>query len=513
MTVFAATVIYLLADFAYALLRKSRVFPKLGRPGRLLESIGITAVTMVWVWQLSPSLFDSPPSAGIAIFAYAPVFVVCAGLLWYVGKPITSPLGISSILLVVVFLVMSLFEFLFANPTAGVSTYFSASLPYAMGGSLFAGSYVAGWAVDDAKRIARSERSEPTGSGASDDLNDIKSERGLEETTASTAPANSDGTFSSVKTKTERDSRESAPAFQEYSYDWRRSPIGFEDIGGYYNVKNDLYTRVIEPIAAADESDDRFSRFGIEPTNGVMFYGPPGTGKTMFARALAGELGVPFVELSPGDITSRWINASSEQIKILFDEAASLGQCVIFLDEAEHLFGARDVSDLSSHVEDRKVTSEFLAQLSREDREAIVVSATNRPGDIDPAILRPGRLSTHFEIGLPDEEARHAILNVHLADVPSSLSGEELADLATQTDGLTGAELDALVDDARRRAADRDAEAIVRSDFPSIEELTERTESVEPDPADLLGGPEDMDSERTADSDPPDPDDRRLGYQ
>ncbi|MDS0261700.1 ATP-binding protein [Haloarcula sp. S1CR25-12] len=245
------------------------------------------------------------------------------------------------------------------------------------------------------------------------------------------------------------------------------------DIGGYYEVKEALNQRVLKPLRTTLEGDDRYERFGIQPSRGIMFYGPPGTGKTMFARALAGELGIPFVELSPGDVTSRWVNASTEQIQVLFQEAQVLGPCVIFIDEAEHLFGARTLGDGTIHAEDRKVTSEFLVQLTKENREAIVVSATNRPADIDSAILRPGRLSAHFEVGLPDEEARHAILNVHLAAVPSELSGEDLTELASHTAGLTGAELKDIVEDARRKAAERDAECVEREDFPPNEELEE----------------------------------------
>jgi SpoVK/Ycf46/Vps4 family AAA+-type ATPase len=127
------------------------------------------------------------------------------------------------------------------------------------------------------------------------------------------------------------------------------------------------------------------------------------------------------------------------------------------------------------------VTSEFLVQLTKENREAIVVSATNRPADIDSAILRPGRLSAHFEVGIPDEEARHAILNVHLAAVPSELSGEDLAELASHTAGLTGAELKDIVEDARRKAAERDAKSVEREDFPPADELEELSDTMNHD--------------------------------
>jgi SpoVK/Ycf46/Vps4 family AAA+-type ATPase len=257
------------------------------------------------------------------------------------------------------------------------------------------------------------------------------------------------------------------------TYGWRDSGTSFSDIGGYYDLKDALHEDVLEPLRAAQRGDDRYSRFGIEPERGILLYGPPGTGKTMFARALAGELDIPFVELSPADVTSMWVNESSDQVKTLFSEADEIGQCIIFLDEAEHLFGAREHTAKSAHAEDRKVTSEFLAQLTRDDREAIVVSATNRPGDIDRAILRPGRLTAHFEVGLPDEEARHAILKTHLEDIPSAVSGDEFAALARHTGGLTGADLANLVGQARRSAAHRNARAVTRDDFPSEDALEE----------------------------------------
>ncbi|WP_424016331.1 ATP-binding protein (plasmid) [Halorientalis pallida] len=279
--------------------------------------------------------------------------------------------------------------------------------------------------------------------------------------------------------------------FSGTEYGWGYSTTRFDDIGGYYELKRALTDEIIQPLQAVQREDDRFSRFGIDPERGVLFFGPPGTGKTMFARALAGELRVPFVELSPADVTSQWINEGPEKIRQLFAEAKSIGPCVIFIDEAEHLFGARAAGSRNTHAEDRKMTTEFLVHLTREDRETIVVAATNRPEDIDPAILRPGRLTAQFEIELPDSESRHAVLQSKLAGVPSVLSGTDLAEIAEHTTGFSGAELTELVDDAKRAAAKRDADAVTRADFLSTQELdeivtrnsasTDESESSEPD--------------------------------
>ncbi|WP_251344509.1 ATP-binding protein [Haloplanus halophilus] len=267
----------------------------------------------------------------------------------------------------------------------------------------------------------------------------------------------------------------------EYEYNWTRSDVGFDDIGGYYDVKERLAEEVLQPTRARARGDDRYDRFGIEPSRGILFHGPPGTGKTLFARALAGELNVPFVELGPADVTSKWINEGPQRVRHLFEEAAVVGPCVIFLDEAEHLFGGRDVGAGGAHAEDRKITSELLVHLTAEDRTAIVVGATNRPEDIDPAILRPGRLASHIEIGLPEEESRHAILQAKLTDVPHDLTGDQLATLAKHTAGCSGADIEELVTDAKRRAARRDARKISIEDFHSVGVATEGTDTeIEP---------------------------------
>jgi transitional endoplasmic reticulum ATPase len=272
-----------------------------------------------------------------------------------------------------------------------------------------------------------------------------------------------------------------APNDPEYEYNWSRSDVGFDDIGGYYEVKERLAEEVLQPVRATARGDDRYDRFGIEPSKGILFHGPPGTGKTLFARALAGELGIPFVELGPADVTSKWINEGPQRVRQLFEEAASVGPCVIFLDEAEHLFGGRDVGAGGAHAEDRKITSELLVHLTADDRTAIVVGATNRPEDIDPAVLRPGRLATHVEIGLPEEESRHAIFQSKLRGVPHDLTGDQLAQLASNTAGFSGADIEELVTDAKRRAARRDAQTVSVEDFPNSEELDTMTKDIHPE--------------------------------
>jgi len=262
-----------------------------------------------------------------------------------------------------------------------------------------------------------------------------------------------------------------SPVNEELQYIWTNSDIRFDDVGGYYEVKQRLTDEVIQPIRATVRGDDRFDRFGIEPSRGILLHGPPGTGKTLFARALAGELALPFVELGPADITSKWINEGPQRVRQLFEEAESVGPCVIFLDEAEHILGGRDVGAGGAHAEDRKITSELLVHLTADDRSAIVVGATNRPEDIDPAMLRPGRLDTQIEIDLPEEESRHAIFQSKLQGVPNDIVGDEFARLARRSEGFSGADIERMVTIAKRNAANRDANRLSVEDFPSSEEL------------------------------------------
>ncbi|WP_255153087.1 AAA family ATPase [Halorarius halobius] len=492
MSLSAATTAYIAADVVYGLVRKRDGFPTYGRRGRLIEASLIAAVVMGWAWVVAPLLLD-PFWTGVAGLAvYGLLFIPGFAALWLLKRPLFLPLGVGGLLFfVIALLLVGLNGFLPSTPSDAYSD--ALTIPLIAGNALavVAGTYVATTLTDKRRNDQENERERsriPSGptfpsstqiTNTDGDLSPSSHEANDAVLAEDVSTDGMPGTHSSTG------SSPSEAQLRNLTYDWQYSPQRFSDIGGYDNVKADLDRRVLEPLLAHRDGDDRFSRFGVEPESGIMLYGPPGTGKTLFSRALAGELTVPFVELSPADVTSLWVNESSDRVKTLFDEAKQLGPCIIFLDEAEHLFGARGYSGKGSHAEDGKVTSEFLAQLTREDREAIVVAATNRPGDIDPAILRPGRLAAHFEIGLPDKEARAAILRTHLTDVPSSLSDAEYANLATHTAGMTGADLADLVDEARRNAADRNARVLTREDFPATEDLLVIATELEPETAAL----------------------------
>lgn len=251
------------------------------------------------------------------------------------------------------------------------------------------------------------------------------------------------------------DSNQLRPTLDDLEYDWKPAPnVGFRDVGGQDELKKEITRSVLRPLTRIDEA---YERFNVSPPNGILLYGPPGTGKTLFARAIAGELGHPYLELSAGDIKSRWINESTEQVNRLFDEAEQFDRCVIFIDEIDALLAGRG-NEL--HREHTQVVNEFLAHLDDEDPSFLVIAATNRADLLDEAATRRGRFDQQYEIGLPDHDAREAIFRVRLRELPTALEEDDYQELADRSEGFSSADIVGIVDDAAMHAAERDAEAI-----------------------------------------------------
>jgi ATP-dependent 26S proteasome regulatory subunit len=463
---------------------------------RLLFMLAWTTLAFVHMWVVAP-LLNLPPTAVVALGLGILMIYVAGGL----GIPVFKSIGVIGLypfalvyeLFVVLLLFAEAMAFAASFVTVSQFDFLSTIVPgdsrvQAIIGLGAAASLVAvmyynpdgenGYHYAAGRHVTPSVDYEKFRRIRGEDRERNEQDESLNQGDSSRTSDSGSKSGDSYPTKTPA----KASSMGEFEYNWTRSDIGFDDVAGYYNIKERLAEEVLQPVQAAARGDDRYDRFGIEPSRGILFYGPPGTGKTMFARALAGELDIPFVELGPADVTSKWINEGPQRVRQLFEEAESIGPCVIFLDEAEHLFGGRDVGAGGAHAEDRKITSELLVHLTADDRTAIVVGATNRPEDIDPAILRPGRLATHVEIGLPGEESRQAIFQSKLRGVPHDLSGDQLAQLASHTAGLSGADIEELVTEAKRRAARRDARTVSVEDFPTPEELDAMTEDIRPGP-------------------------------
>lgn len=253
---------------------------------------------------------------------------------------------------------------------------------------------------------------------------------------------------------------------EDTEYAWEIvSDHDFSDVGGLQDVKQTFQRLVVNPLV---KQPTHYARFDV-PIPNILLHGPPGTGKTYVSKALAGELQVPVTLLSGTTVTSKWINESTERIQTLFDEAASLadeyGYSMIFLDEVDAVLQKR-TAGVQGHQEDTKVVNEFLTRLQTTGEDGILfVAATNRRESLDSAATRAGRIDREIEIGIPGARTRSGILIAHLRDRPTAIKEDELKWLVEETAGLSAAEIEMVVTDAARRAADRKADAITYPDL------------------------------------------------
>ncbi len=206
----------------------------------------------------------------------------------------------------------------------------------------------------------------------------------------------------------------------------------------------------LQQLQAVIEDPESASRFGVEPPTGLLLAGPPGTGKTTVAKVLAAQARCSFYPISGADVMSKWVGESERNIRQLFERARENRPSIIFIDEIDAVAGRRGQIEIhSSHV------NQLLAEIDgvAGQRGVFIVGATNRPDELDPALLRGGRLSRTIVLGLPDEPGRLAILRLHTARMPTV--GVRLEELATNTEGLSPADLKALAQEAALAAMAR----------------------------------------------------------
>lgn len=221
---------------------------------------------------------------------------------------------------------------------------------------------------------------------------------------------------------------------------------GFSAIAGMQELKDTVQLDVIDAL----KDKETYAEYGLSIPNGMLLYGPPGCGKTFFAEKLAEEIGFTFYQINPSDIQSKWVNASQENIKKLFDEARENAPSIIFIDELDALVPSRDDSNVS-HMNTSAV-NEFLAQMNNCGEDGIfVIGATNRPTAIDSAILRAGRLDKKIYIPVPDLEARKALFQLYLKKRPIEI-GINYKELAEQTNNYASVDIKNICDEAARQA-------------------------------------------------------------
>jgi transitional endoplasmic reticulum ATPase len=225
--------------------------------------------------------------------------------------------------------------------------------------------------------------------------------------------------------------------------------VTYEDIGGIKPVVE----KVREMIELPLRHPEIFERLGIEPPKGVLLYGPPGTGKTLLAKAVANESGAYFISVNGPEFLSKFYGESEANLRKIFEEAEKNAPAIIFFDEIDAIAPKRE--EVTGEVE-RRIVATLLSLMDglKSRGKVIVIAATNRPNDIDPALRRPGRFDREIEVPVPDRNGRLEILKIHTRNMPLA-KDVNLEEIADKTHGFVGADLMALCKEAAMSALRR----------------------------------------------------------
>ena len=237
--------------------------------------------------------------------------------------------------------------------------------------------------------------------------------------------------------------------------------VTFEDVAGIDEAKEEL-GEIVEFL----RDPKKFTRLGGRIPKGVLLMGPPGTGKTLLGRAIAGEAGVPFFSISGSDFVEMFVGVGASRVRDLFVQGKKHAPCIIFIDEIDAVGRHRGAGLGGGHDEREQTLNQLLVEMDgfESNEGVILISATNRPDVLDPALLRPGRFDRQVVVSMPDIKGREMILKVHMKKTPIGPDVKPLI-LAKGTPGFSGADLENLVNEAALLAAKREKEKIEMVDF------------------------------------------------
>ncbi len=241
----------------------------------------------------------------------------------------------------------------------------------------------------------------------------------------------------------------------------QQEKVTFEDVAGIDEAKEEL-SEIVDFL----KEPKKFTRLGGRIPKGVLLMGPPGTGKTLLARAIAGEAGVPFFSISGSDFVEMFVGVGASRVRDLFVQGKKNAPCIIFIDEIDAVGRHRGAGLGGGHDEREQTLNQLLVEMDgfESNEGVILISATNRPDVLDPALLRPGRFDRQVVVSMPDILGREKILKVHMKKTPVDASVDPTL-LARGTPGFSGADLENLVNEAALLAAKRNKEKLDMNDF------------------------------------------------
>jgi len=240
--------------------------------------------------------------------------------------------------------------------------------------------------------------------------------------------------------------------------------VSWRDIGGLAFVKRELKETVQYPV----NYPDKFLKFGQNPSKGVLLYGPPGCGKTLLAKAVATECNANFISIKGPELLTMYVGESESNVRQLFDKARGSAPCVLFFDEIDSIGRARSAVSNDGGATDR-VLNQLLAEMDgmNQKKNVFVIGATNRPSQLDTALMRPGRLDQLVYIPLPDEKSRFSIFKAKLKKTPLA-KNVNLKSLAASLEGFSGADISEICQRSAKLAIRESIEAEIKN--PSLKD-------------------------------------------
>ena len=244
-------------------------------------------------------------------------------------------------------------------------------------------------------------------------------------------------------------------------YDKDKTTIRFNDVAGEDEAKENL-----QEIVNYLHDPNQFKSIGATMPKGILLVGPPGTGKTMLAKAVAGESNVPFFSISGSEFVEMFVGMGASKVRSLFKDAKEKAPCIVFIDEIDAIGGKRNAGNFGGNDEREQTLNQLLTEMDgfEGNNGIVVLAATNRPENLDPALLRPGRFDRRVPVELPDLQGREDILKVHAKKVKTE-PGIDYNVVARMASGASGAELANIINEAALRAVREKRNAVSQKDL------------------------------------------------